>query len=396
MKDTSSYNSIIKHFTDNLKKYEDDEKYFEEFRLEFVNKFSEDKLPNLEIDNYVIGKGNKGAFCHGLEYGNDPNKPFGGIASIGSIKGAFSKRYGVYYSQSSKEYNFAQKYGNTYKEAFSTIKQEIIKLIKNGKKEDLKAIDKSPLSYTFKMKILSVYYPDKYIAIFSIDHVRFFLDCLHISYQPKDDIDKLLEILKDFKNRIPCLKDRSNFMFDKFLYGNFGACNSVTNKFEQRMLEEDDKLINALSNIDLEKDDPQKKDSLQKKVSEKKQRSFSAFSRDIRVAKEALRRAHYKCECDQNHPTFKRKTSPDIEYTEPHHLIPMAAQDSFDKSIDIVENIVSLCSNCHNLVHYGLDEKVIPILEKLLNERKEALKKQGIEIELDQLLEFYNRYRSSK
>lgn len=44
-----------------------------------------------------------------------------------------------------------------------------------------------------------------------------------------------------------------------------------------------------------------------------------------------------------------------------------------------MQNIVSLCSHCHNLLHYGRFEDKKPILEKLYNERKEALKECGIE-----------------
>ena len=54
-----------------------------------------------------------------------------------------------------------------------------------------------------------------------------------------------------------------------------------------------------------------------------------------------------------------------------------------------MENIVSLCSNCHNLLHYGRFTDKEPILEKLYKDRKEALKKVGLEITLEQLKEYY-------
>lgn len=71
-----------------------------------------------------------------------------------------------------------------------------------------------------------------------------------------------------------------------------------------------------------------------------------------------------------SHPTFIRKKS-DKKYTEPHHLIPMAFSDEFDVSLDVEENIVSLCSNCHNQIHYGKDADVL--LRKLYEERKDEL-----------------------
>ena len=77
------------------------------------------------------------------------------------------------------------------------------------------------------------------------------------------------------------------------------------------------------------------------------------------------------------------------EYTEPHHLIPLSKYKDFKYSLDITANIISLCSHCHNLLHYGrLEDKMI-ILEKLYNERKDSLSKKGISISFEQLLNYY-------
>lgn len=84
--------------------------------------------------------------------------------------------------------------------------------------------------------------------------------------------------------------------------------------------------------------------------------------------------------------TFLRKNS-GKPYTEPHHLIPMAFSDEFPVSLDVEENIVSLCSNCHNHIHYGQGAE--ELLKKLYLERRDALKSVGLEISLDQLLGFY-------
>jgi 5-methylcytosine-specific restriction protein A len=50
---------------------------------------------------------------------------------------------------------------------------------------------------------------------------------------------------------------------------------------------------------------------------------------------------------------------------------------------------VSLCSHCHNLLHYGRFEDKEPILEKLYEERKEALSKCGLNVTLEQLKLYY-------
>ena len=66
----------------------------------------------------------------------------------------------------------------------------------------------------------------------------------------------------------------------------------------------------------------------------------------------------------------------------------MAYQDDFQYSLDVEENIVSLCSNCHNEIHYGINAK--NLLIKLYYQRIELLKAKGLDISLDKLLEYYN------
>ena len=110
------------------------------------------------------------------------------------------------------------------------------------------------------------------------------------------------------------------------------------------------------------------------------------YRRDRKVAINALSHADYKCEVDLHHEVFIRKNS-DKGYTEPHHLVPLAFSDKFNVSLDVEENIVSLCSNCHNQIHYGAEIK--SILTKLYYERKSHLEKVGIIITLEELLEMY-------
>ncbi|MCV5540417.1 HNH endonuclease, partial [Escherichia coli] len=67
-----------------------------------------------------------------------------------------------------------------------------------------------------------------------------------------------------------------------------------------------------------------------------------SYPRNKVVSKNALNKAGYRCEVDNDHPTFRRRNSP-LHYTEPHHIVPMSRQDAFDTSLDVEENIISLC-----------------------------------------------------
>lgn len=110
------------------------------------------------------------------------------------------------------------------------------------------------------------------------------------------------------------------------------------------------------------------------------------FKRDRKTAQNALAIAHHLCEIDTEHKTFIRRAD-GLSYTEPHHLIPMAYQDKYSQSIDIEENIVSLCSNCHNEIHYGQNAK--DLITILYNQRKDLLKNKCINISLKKLLSYY-------
>lgn len=68
-------------------------------------------------------------------------------------------------------------------------------------------------------------------------------------------------------------------------------------------------------------------------------------------------------------------------------LVPLAYSDKFNVSLDVEENLVSLCSNCHNNLHYGKDFE--SLLKKLYKDRKEVLAKFGINISFEELLRIY-------
>lgn len=86
------------------------------------------------------------------------------------------------------------------------------------------------------------------------------------------------------------------------------------------------------------------------------------------------------------HQTFIRKAN-GMPYTEPHHLVPMRAQKDFSVSLDVENNIVSLCSNCHNLIHYGKGAEIL--LKKIYNEREQLLQQAGIVITFEDLMNYY-------
>lgn len=72
----------------------------------------------------------------------------------------------------------------------------------------------------------------------------------------------------------------------------------------------------------------------------------------------------------------------------------MSYQEVFDKSLDVASNVVSLCSNCHNQLHYGKD--VEEILHQLYYCRRARLVKTEINLSIDQLDAMYRIKKQSK
>lgn len=97
------------------------------------------------------------------------------------------------------------------------------------------------------------------------------------------------------------------------------------------------------------------------------------FERNPILGKIAIKKAYYTCECNREHKTFISKTS-GKQYMEAHHLIPMAYQvkiwGEYQKNIDCLENLVSLCPICHKAFHYGTDEVKSRIIEDLYEKIK--------------------------
>jgi 5-methylcytosine-specific restriction protein A len=122
------------------------------------------------------------------------------------------------------------------------------------------------------------------------------------------------------------------------------------------------------------------------------------YGKNPLLGKIAIKNADYKCEYDCSHTTFISSAS-NMPYMEAHHLIPVSATSDiwnrFAVNVDCVENIVSLCPNCHRAIHYAVEEQKKVHLLALYEKRAELLKKIGAELSLEELLALYEvAYRS--
>lgn len=128
--------------------------------------------------------------------------------------------------------------------------------------------------------------------------------------------------------------------------------------------------------------------------------------RDYQEKIKALEKSGDRCALDgfnvQKCVTFARRNiipgTSTNNYLEAHHLIPLFIKKNVDKinlhnfeyaNLDTAENMVCLCSNCHNKIHYGKYEEVEPMLEALYAQKRTDLESKKLNIDMGNLLELY-------
>jgi 5-methylcytosine-specific restriction protein A len=104
---------------------------------------------------------------------------------------------------------------------------------------------------------------------------------------------------------------------------------------------------------------------------------------------QVLNKSNFVCEVNPAHVTFKSKVTGN-NYVEAHHPIPLKGQPEFAKALDNQANIVSLCPNCHRLLHHATQSEKLDRLRVLFNETKKALENLGTPITLEELLKQYS------
>jgi hypothetical protein len=192
-------------------------KKLESTRIRFIELFPEEKIMGLVLNDYVSGKQNKYSFCNYLETG---------LKGLGDIHGYTSFKFGIYFGVEKKDktprYRFKPSIGANKIEAFEKIKNEISKLLAYARTENIQAVKKIALMNMFKGKILSTYYPEIFLNIFSSEHLNYFFNELGIPYSDScDEIDKR-NFLMSFKNDDDVMRDWKTNEFTQFLYARFG------------------------------------------------------------------------------------------------------------------------------------------------------------------------------
>ncbi|MFZ3001621.1 MAG: DUF3883 domain-containing protein [Undibacterium umbellatum] len=140
----------------------------EQVRGLFLNTFPLETLDQLRLKQYVIGT-QRPTFCAFVEVKT---------RAWASIQGATALKFGIYYGRTKKDpqlrYRYQSKLGLNEQQAYRTVKQYLLQLVALGRAKTLQfeAIDAIPLSQMFKAKILSLYFPNRFLNVCSGDHLQ--------------------------------------------------------------------------------------------------------------------------------------------------------------------------------------------------------------------------------
>jgi 5-methylcytosine-specific restriction protein A len=209
-------------------------------------------------------------------------------------------------------------------------------------------------------------------------------------YYSLDNLSSDVEIINDIRNYITAYEELRGIIGFRTVDQFYDFLLLKEDGYDISDEEEIDAVNEALASYEVHKECSAefKGEKKEKKDSILDNKGKKVFPRDAKVAANALEIAGYKCEIDENHVSFTRRANGE-NYTESHHLIPLSYQDDFEYGLDVEENIVSLCSNCHNCIHYGVDEERVSLLDMLYEERKEHLDRVGLKISLEDLKNYY-------
>lgn len=182
----------------------------EDGRLSFVSKFPIDTIKDLSIDEYVQGT-DENSFCYWLEFKKILFGIGGGNASKFGIYKAKDGKYYTSYGKNKKELT-----GQELKDSFNQIKAGIVQALeytKNDQIDKIKTIN-LPLWNMVLQKILSIYYPDKFITIGAPDVL---IECARdiklkgVEFKPENSI----EINYECKKALSSLPEYSDWPYEK-------------------------------------------------------------------------------------------------------------------------------------------------------------------------------------
>lgn len=195
-------------------------------RKDFLSIYPIESIPNLTIEQYVIGNNN--SFSYWLRY------KLCNVASMGNTR---PSAFGVYTtketgSQILLSSSYQKDFGSDYKKAFDSLKKEIVCFLEDIKHKNYDNYEKyKKINRSLRDMLMVVYFYDRFVPVCTKDTIEDCLNRVEIFFQKNESmIYKNLALVK-WKKDVPELADWSNQMVLDFCLW-LNDKNIVTNKEE--------------------------------------------------------------------------------------------------------------------------------------------------------------------
>jgi 5-methylcytosine-specific restriction protein B len=202
--------SAVAQFT-----YTEKERMREEtLRQQFLEKFPASGLASMKLEQYSLGlESTENSFCYWLEFKTK---------KLGSISGNTARKFVVFFDKKKGEYWFPDKY-KSKEDAFASVKSGILELIRlgtEGRFTECESVAPLNTMNLFRGKILNMYFPDQFLAIFSLGHLKDY--CFQFDLRADYDSQSSMNLaLSRFKIENPLFSGWTNDKFASFLYEKF-------------------------------------------------------------------------------------------------------------------------------------------------------------------------------
>lgn len=194
------------------KEYDSNNDKEEKLRKEFIETFPIESLDKLDLDKYALGK-KPYSLCWWLEYNTIP---------LGSIKGGNAKKYKIYFASKENKWVYPSQF-ETVDQGWNELRTCIYNLVNSFKLGNYEDVCKDSIVSSMKMfktKLLYMYFPEKLLPVYSLDHIQKLL--IQFGYNSSEisslDIINANMKLKEFKDNHEYFKNWDGLKFMRFLY----------------------------------------------------------------------------------------------------------------------------------------------------------------------------------
>ena len=185
-------------------------------RENFLKFYPKEKWQSMTLEEFAIGSGKQTA-CWWLEFN---------MQALGSIRGGSAQKFQIYLAKNG-EYVYDMDYFDSAQAAWETMRREIVEMLDLAGQSKYEELDReNQILYranAFRMKLLFIYYPDRFLPIYSINHLYHFLKFFEVSSSKweKKSVVSANRTLGEFKNENPLFKDWDPIVFMQMIYEHF-------------------------------------------------------------------------------------------------------------------------------------------------------------------------------